>query len=76
MTFDCPDGYCRRKIQAVDNAIGHMKNEWATLLDKTDKYEDVTQAMRFCEAFKLEAKINIDDEGYSVQFRNYLGNSK
>ncbi|MFW9960719.1 MAG: hypothetical protein ACFFDV_06870 [Candidatus Thorarchaeota archaeon] len=69
MTTDCPDGYCRQKIRAVDNAIGHTKNEWATLLHGTNDYEDVTKALKFCEVFKLEAKVSVTSEGYKVQFR-------
>ncbi len=70
MTSDCPDGYCKQKIQAVDNAIGHKKNDWATLLQKTDNYDDVIHALRFCEIFKLEAKVSVLDEGYEVQVRS------
>ena len=69
MTSDCSDGYCKQKIQAIDNAIGHMKNEWATLLHDTSKYEDVSQALKFCEAFRLEARVSVTSEGYRVQFR-------
>jgi len=69
MTSDCPDGYCKQKIQAIDNAIGHTKNEWATLLYDTSKYEDVFQALKFCEAFRLEARVSVTSEGYRVQFR-------
>ena len=69
MTTDCPDGYCRQKIQAVDNAIGHTKNEWAILLHGTNNYEDVTKALKFCEVFKLEAKVSVTPEGYNVLFR-------
>ncbi|TFH04753.1 MAG: hypothetical protein E4H14_14060 [Candidatus Thorarchaeota archaeon] len=70
MTSDCPDGYCKQKIQAVDHAIGHIKNEWATLLHGTSSYDDVKQALRFCEIFKLEAKVCVLDEGFSVQVRS------
>lgn len=74
MTTDCPDGYCLQKIQAVDNAIGHTKNEWATLLHGTHSLEDVSHALRFCEVFKLEARVNITSDGYRVQFRKALSN--
>jgi len=70
MTSDCPDGYCRQKIQAVDTAIGYEKNNWATLLDETDNYDDVMQALRFCEIFKLEAKVSVLDDGFAVKVRN------
>jgi len=76
MTSDCPDGYCRQKIQAVDNAIGHKKNEWAVLLSGTDNYDDISHALRFCEVFRLEAKVSVTQEGYKVQFRNDLVGSK
>ncbi len=72
MTSDCPDGYCRQKIQAVDNAIGHKKNEWAILLPETSNYNDVTNALRFCEVFKLEAKVSVTVDGYKVQYRTDL----
>lgn len=70
MTSDCPDGYCRQKIQAVDNAIGYRKDDWATLLQETDNYDDVMNALRFCEIFKLEAKVSVLDEGFAVKVRN------
>ena len=70
MTSDCPDGYCKQKIQAVDNAIGYNKDEWATLLQETSNYEDVMQVLRFCEIFKLEAKVSVLDEGFAVKVRN------
>ena len=70
MTSDCPDGYCKQKIQAVDNAIGFKKDDWATLLHETDNYDDVIHALRFCEIFKLEAKVSVLDEGFAVKVRN------
>jgi hypothetical protein len=70
MTSDCPDGYCKQKIQAVDDAIGHHNNEWETLLHETSSYDDVKQALRFCEIFKLEAKVQVLSEGYAVQVRS------
>lgn len=70
MTSDCPDGYCRQKIQAVDNAISYKKNGWATLLDETNNYDDVMHALRFCEIFKLEAKVSVLDDGFTVKVRN------
>jgi hypothetical protein len=76
LTTDCPDGYCRQKIRAVDIAIGHDKNEWTTLLYDTKNYNDVNQALRFCEVFKLEAKVSVSTEGYRVQIRNDIANQK
>ena len=76
MTTDCPDGYCRQKIRAVDIAIGHDKNEWTTILNETNNYEDVNQALRFCEVFKLEAKVSVTTEGYRVQIRDDISNQK
>ena len=70
MTSDCPDGYCKQKIQAVDNAIGYKKEDWATLLSETSEYDDVMQALRFCEIFKLEAKVSVLEEGFAVKVRN------
>ncbi len=70
MTSDCPDGYCKQKIQAIDNAIGHEKNEWSTILYDAKNYDDVTNALRFCEVFKLEARVRVTHDGYKVQFRN------
>ncbi|TFG31028.1 hypothetical protein EU528_07295 [Candidatus Thorarchaeota archaeon] len=70
MTTDCPDGYCKQKIQAVDKALGYNKDGWATLLQETSSYEDVKHALRFCEIFKLEAKVCVLDEGFEVQVRN------
>lgn len=76
MTSDCCDGYCKQKIRAVDNAIGHKKNEWAILLNETNNFEDVVNALRFCEVFKLEARVHVTTEGYNVQFRDDLGTIK
>jgi len=70
MTSDCPDGYCKQKIQSVNNAIGYNKYEWATLLQETNSYDDVKHALRFCEIFKLEAKVCILDDGFKVQVRS------
>lgn len=70
MTSDCPDGYCKQKIQAVDKAIGYKKDDWATLLSETNNYDDVMQALRFCEIFKLEAKVSVQDSGFAVKVRN------
>lgn len=69
MITDCPDGYCRQKIQAIDNAIGYTKDEWATLLYGSQNLSDVSEALRFCEVFKLETRVRVSSNGYMVQFR-------
>ena len=68
--LDCPDGLCKLRIQAVDNAIGHKKNEWGVILEPTRQYEDVAHALRFCEIFHLEAKVSVERNGYSVLIRS------
>jgi hypothetical protein len=68
--LDCPDGLCKLRIQAVDNAIGHKKNEWGVILEPTREYEDVAHALRFCEVFRLEAKVSVQTDGYSVLVRS------
>ncbi len=68
--FNCPDGLCRLRIQAVDNAIGHSKNEWGVILEPTREYADVAHALRFCEVLHLEAKVKVASDGYSVLVRN------
>jgi len=70
MTSDCPDGYCKKKIQAVNDALGYKTNDWSTLLEETSEYEDVKKALRFCEVFKLEAKVCEQENGFSVKIRN------
>lgn len=68
--FNCPDGLCKLKIQAMDNAIGHTKNEWGVILEPTRESNDVVNALRFCEVFRLEAKVRISTEGYAVLVRD------
>jgi hypothetical protein len=70
MTPDCPDGLCKQKIQAVDHAIGHHKNEWSVLLNSTKNNKDVEHALRFCEMFRLESKVKIETDGYQVLVKN------
>ncbi|MGY5858707.1 MAG: hypothetical protein RTU63_05005 [Candidatus Thorarchaeota archaeon] len=70
MTSDCPDGFCKQKIHSVDKAIGYTKDEWATLLHETSNYEDVMHALKFCETFKMEAKVSVLDDGFAVKIRN------
>ena len=72
MTPDCPDGLCKLKIQAVDRAIGHQKNEWSVLLKTTRNSKDVEHALRFCETFKLESKVKVATDGYIVLVKNDL----
>ena len=69
MTSDCPDGYCKKKIQAVNDALGY-NDDWSTLLEETSNHEDVMKALRFCEVFKLEAKVSVEDNKFSVKIRN------
>jgi hypothetical protein len=72
MNPDCPDGLCKLKIQAVDRAIGHHKNDWATLLNFTRNHKDVEHALRFCEVFRLESKVKVETDGYVVLVKNEL----
>ena len=72
MTPDCPNGLCKTKIQAVDRAIGHHKNEWSVLLNFTKNSKDVEHALRFCEIFRLEPKVKIETDGYKVLVKNEL----
>ena len=69
MASDCPDGLCKLKIQAIDNAIGHHKKEWQVLLSSTPNSHDVAHALQFCEIFKMEAKVNVKSDGYEVLAR-------
>lgn len=75
MTSDCPDGLCKLKIQAVDHAIGHHKNEWSILLNLTNDSKDVEHALRFCQMFRLESKVKIEANGYIVLVKNELAQS-
>ena len=72
MNPDCPDGLCKIKIQAVDRAIGHHKNEWSVLLNSTKNNKDVEHALRFCEMFRLESKVKVESDGYKVLDKNDL----
>ena len=72
MTPDCPDGLCKLKIQAVDRAIGHHKNEWSVLLHLIKNPEDVEHALRFCELFRLESKVKAETDGYVILVKNDL----
>ncbi|MGD9395768.1 MAG: hypothetical protein PVJ05_05020 [Candidatus Thorarchaeota archaeon] len=72
MNPDCPDGLCKLRIQAVDRAIGHYKNEWSVLLNSTKNSKDVEHALRFCELFKLEPKVKVGKDGYVVLVKSDL----
>ncbi len=70
MTQDCKDSLCKEKIRAVDQALGREEKQWHTLLNLTMDHDEVTNALRFCEVFQLEAKVKVTDAGYSVLVRN------
>ncbi|MFX1367679.1 MAG: hypothetical protein ACFFAY_03675 [Promethearchaeota archaeon] len=72
MTHNCPDDSCSKKIQAIDCAIGHDKNNWFVILDQSDDVNDVANALRFCETLKLEAKVKVTTNGYRVLIRDDL----
>ncbi|MFW9833007.1 MAG: hypothetical protein ACFFEK_03345 [Candidatus Thorarchaeota archaeon] len=72
MTSECPDGLCKMKIQAVDRAIGHHKNEWSVLLKSTKNHKDVEHALRFCQVFRLEPKVKVENDRYVVLVKNEL----
>lgn len=72
MNSDCPDGLCKLKIQAVDRAIGHHKNEWSVLLNSTKNSKDVEHALRFCQIFRLESKVKVHDDNYVVLVKNEI----
>ena len=67
---DCPDGLCKLKIQAIDNAIGHHKNDWRVLLSSTNDTNDLSNALQFCELFRIEAKVNVTSKGCEVLIKN------
>lgn len=69
MTDQCIDGTCKLKLREIDRALGHGKNEWAVLLNNSDTQEDINNALRFCEIFHLESKVQEDQNGYTVLFR-------
>ncbi|MFX0044608.1 MAG: hypothetical protein ACFE8Z_02050 [Candidatus Hermodarchaeota archaeon] len=70
MTQDCEDDFCKEKIRAVDQALGCEERRWHTLLNLTKNHQDVTNALRFCEVFQLEAKVKVTDDGFSVLVRD------
>ena len=70
MASDCPDGLCKLKIQAIDNAIGYHKTKWQVLLSSTVNTNDVANALQFCEIFKMEARVNVTSDGYEVLARD------
>lgn len=74
MTSECTDGLCDLKIQAIDRAIGHLKNEWLVILPWTRSQDDLAHALRFCEVFRLESKVMVKSDGYEVLARDDLLN--
>jgi hypothetical protein len=70
MTKACRDGECQRTIQNIDDAIRHENNTWAILLKSSQDLKDVNLALRFCEVFRLEAKVKIDSRGLEVLARD------
>ena len=72
MNTDCSDGLCKLKIQAIDRAIGHQKNDWLVILPWTRSQEDLKNALRFCEIFQLESKVMVRSDGYEVLARDDL----
>jgi hypothetical protein len=72
MTSECSDGLCKLKIQAIDRAIGHQKNEWFTILTLTRNQDDLAHALRFCEVFRLESKVMVKSDEYEVLARDDL----
>jgi hypothetical protein len=70
MTNVCREGECHRTIQDIDNAIWHERNVWSVLLKSSQDLNDVNHALRFCEVFRLEAKVKIDSRGLEVLVRD------
>ncbi|MHA2301026.1 MAG: hypothetical protein ACXACD_08720 [Candidatus Thorarchaeota archaeon] len=70
MTEACRDDECRRRIQDFDNAIRYEKNVWSVILKSSQDLDDVNHALRFCEVFRLEAKVKIDSRGLEVLVRD------
>ncbi|MHA1926667.1 MAG: hypothetical protein ACW974_12180 [Candidatus Thorarchaeota archaeon] len=70
MTEACRDDECRRRIQDIDNAIRYEKNVWSVILKSSQALDDVNHALRFCEVFRLEAKVKIDSRGLEVLVRD------
>ncbi|KXH77037.1 MAG: hypothetical protein AM326_01855 [Candidatus Thorarchaeota archaeon SMTZ-45] len=70
MTEACRDDACQRRIQDIDNAIRHEKNVWSIILKSSQDLNDVNHALRFCEVFRLEAKVRIDSRGLEVLVRD------
>ena len=66
MTNNCPDNTCAKKREAIDTAIGFDGTNWSVILEKTSDIKDVELALRFCEIFKLEAKVKVSSDGYEV----------
>lgn len=72
MTKACRDAECQRRIQDIDSAIRHENNVWSVILKSSQDLNDVNHALRFCEVFRLEAKVKIDSRGLEVLVRDDL----
>ncbi|MFQ5832601.1 MAG: hypothetical protein ACE5H4_07855 [Candidatus Thorarchaeota archaeon] len=59
-------------MRDFDRAIGDERSQWSFLLRFTKSHEDVANALRFCEVFRLEAKVKVTSEGYKVMVRDDL----
>jgi hypothetical protein len=70
MTKACRNGECQRRIQDLDSAIRHESNVWSVILKSSQDLNDVNHALRFCEIFRLEAKVKIDSRGLEVVVRD------
>jgi hypothetical protein len=70
MTNACRNGECQRRIQDIDDAIWHEKKVWSIILKSSQNLNDVNHALRFCEVFRLEAKVKIDSKGLEVLVRD------
>ncbi|MFX1332174.1 MAG: hypothetical protein ACFE9W_11475 [Promethearchaeota archaeon] len=70
MTKACRDGECQRRIQDINNAITHGRDSWSIMLKSSQNLDDVNHALRFCEVFRLEAKVKIDSRGLEVLVRD------
>ncbi|MHA2356540.1 MAG: hypothetical protein ACXADC_15295 [Candidatus Thorarchaeota archaeon] len=70
MTSSCKDGKCYRMKQDIDDAIRHERNIWSVMLKSSQDLDDVNHALRFCEVFRLEAKVEVDSNGLEVLVRD------
>ncbi|MHA2142680.1 MAG: hypothetical protein ACXADF_14750 [Candidatus Thorarchaeota archaeon] len=56
--------------QDIDDAIRHERNIWSVMLKSSQDLDDVNHALRFCEVFRLEAKVEVDSNGLEVLVRD------